>query len=511
MEENSIIIILWHNGKKKSNSFEYKINNIMNITLSHLKESIAKYIINKNLRKILEIEKDKFEIIHLYTNKEIDLEENDIPYLYNNEILFFTTDNSNFEESNFYYQYEFVNWIKSGGYGQVYLGKHVITQKEYAIKKIDTSSFSNQDLYNISREYVILKQLNHPNIIKCYQSFNYENTFYTVMDYAKGGELSSLLLEKKRLNEKQCKKIFQQIYKAVRYIHDQNIIHRDLKPNNILFLDENKTHIVLIDFGISGISNGKFKETVKAGTISFLPPEMVSGKDYTSNTKLDVWALGIILFRMIEGKFPFDGKKDKDIIQKILYSPLDFNKKIKISLKCKKLIQQMLEKNYCFRIDSDSELFQNWFEEEDFPIKSIQSMKTSQELFNDYVNDKRIAIMKTYENPNRNNIIQHISEFIRSDVSNLPKKRNSLKPNLKRNNAIFPRFQNLNSIENNDFDNSLEMSESNFKNNNNSKREIKVIRRSSLQNVSKFCIDSFPNRKINKFQSESVVNKGIKK
>ena len=55
------------------------------------------------------------------------------------------------------------------------------------------------------------------------------------------------------------------------------------------------------------------------------------------------------------------------------------------------------------------------------------------------------------------------------------------------------------------------MSESNFKNNNNSKREIKVIRRSSLQNVSKFCIDSFPNRKINKFQSESVVNKGIKK
>ena len=159
MEENSIIIILWHNGKKKSNSFEYKINNIMNITLSHLKESIAKYIINKNLRKILEIEKDKFEIIHLYTNKEIDLEENDIPYLYNNEILFFTTDNSNFEESNFYYQYEFVNWIKSGGYGQVYLGKHVITQKEYAIKKIDTSSFSNQDLYNISREYVILKQL----------------------------------------------------------------------------------------------------------------------------------------------------------------------------------------------------------------------------------------------------------------------------------------------------------------------------------------------------------------
>ena len=99
--------------------------------------------------------------------------------------------------------------------------------------------------------------------------------------------------------------------------------------------------------------------------------------------------LGIILFRMIQGNYPFDGKRDKEIIQKILNSPLEFNKKIKISLKCKTLIQQELEKNNLFRMDSDSELFQNWFEEEDFPIKSAQSMKVSQELFNDYINEKK--------------------------------------------------------------------------------------------------------------------------
>ena len=75
--------------------------------------------------------------------------------------------------------------------------------------------------------------------------------------------------------------------------------------------------------------------------------------------------------------------------QKILNSPLEFNKKIKISLKCKTLIQQELEKNNLFRMDSDSELFQNWFDEEDFLIKSAQSMKVSQELFNDYINEKK--------------------------------------------------------------------------------------------------------------------------
>ena len=490
MEDKNVKVILWLNGKKKECSFEYEIKDYKTITLTFLKDSIVQYIYKNNIKKEIGIEKEKFDIIYIYTINEINLEENDIQYLKENDLLFFTIDYSNFKESNHYNQYEFQKWIKSGGYGKVYLAKHIFTNKEYAIKKIDTSSFSNTDLYNISREYIILRSFNHPNIIKCYQSFNYENSFYTIMDYAKGGELSNLLQTTKRLNEKNCKNLFKQIYNAVKYIHGQNIIHRDLKPNNILFLDKEKTHIVLIDFGISGFSNGKFKETVKAGTIRFLPPEIVSGKDYASNTKLDIWSLGIILFRMIEGYYPFEGKNEKDIVQKILYSPLEFNKKIKISIKCKKLIIQMLEKNINFRIDTDNESFQNWFDGDELSIKNSKTMKLTSDLFNDHFNERKASIIKTYDTPNRNTIIHHISDYLASDDNNdnndnkcIPKKRNSFKATFKRNNALLlPKVNNnINTIENN-LDNSLEI--------NNNINKFKS-RRHSVQNVPKLNIKIF--------------------
>ena len=375
-------IVLWQNGKNKTFSFIFKISlttsSSSKPSLSQFKKEIIIYMKankhnNPSINEIMhynhlkELDISQIKIIHLYTIKEIDLEESDIPYLKTNDVLFFSFDNSSFQDSNHYYQYEFVQWIKSGGYGQVYLAKKVITGKEYAIKQIDTSDFSTEEIYNISRENLILRTMNHKNVIKLYDSFTYDKKFYTVMDYARGGELT-LILEgkegnkKNRLNESECKKIFKQIYDGVCYIHERNIIHRDLKPNNILFLDEEKTHVVIIDFGISGFSNGNNREKIKAGTTMFLAPETACGKEYYSNRKLDIWALGIILFRMIEGVYPFDGKNSKEVVNNIMKKNLEFNKKIKISKPMKNLIGGMLEKNHRFRIDDDSELFNKWFE-----------------------------------------------------------------------------------------------------------------------------------------------------
>ena len=185
------------------------------------------------------------------------------------------------------------------------------------------------------------------------------------MDYARGGELLSLLDSKTRLKEEQAKFIFRQIYNAVHYIHSKNIIHRDLKPNNILFLNEEKTHIVIIDFGISGSANGNQKESIKAGTELYLPPEIIAGKEFSSSTKIDMWALGIILYQMVEGCHPFESKdgNDNNTINNILRNKLEFNKKIKITESLKKLLEGLLEKNYRFRIDTGDILFEKWFED----------------------------------------------------------------------------------------------------------------------------------------------------
>ena len=372
--EDKIDIIPWLNGKEKEYSFKLTINSKYSLSLNYLKELILKTILScKELNSIFSID-NYTQIYTLYNEKEMVLDDTDIQYLKNNEIIFFTFDSSSFKSSNHYNQYQFIRWIKSGGYGQVFLSQHVYTKKEYAIKQIDTSDFSNEDLYNISRENLILRSMVHKNVIKCYDSFAHDNKFYTVMDFAEGGELTYLLKDKGTLSENEAKKIFKQIYEAVCFIHSRNIIHRDLKPNNILFLDKEKTHIVIIDFGISGMSNGNQREKIKAGTTSFLPPEIVSGEEYSSNQKIDIWALGVILYLMVEGNYPFNGKNRKEISKSILKDNLEFNKKIKISTPLKTLIGGMLEKNYRFRIDDQSEMFDKWFNYTGPPIRRKKTM-----------------------------------------------------------------------------------------------------------------------------------------
>ena len=430
--DEKIDIILWLNGREKEYSFKMTLTSKNNINLKYFKELIIKTIISKKeLNTIFAHIYQDHQIHNLYNQKEIPLEDSDIQYLKQDEIIFFTFDNSSFKSSNHFNQYQFIRWIKSGGFGQVFLAKHAYSEKEYAIKQIDTSNFSNENLYNISREYMILRSMMHKNVIKCYNSFAYNNKFYTVMDYAEGGELSYLLKEKGILSEEESKKIFKQIYDAVCYIHSQNIIHRDLKPNNILFLDKEKTHIVVIDFGISGFANGNQREKIKAGTTSFLPPETASGEEYGSNRKLDIWALGIILYRMVEGVYPFEGKNTKEIILSILKGKLEFNKKIKISYPLRTLIEGLLEKNHRFRIDDDSELFNKWFEYSQIfikkkktiddrhskkkienhcnyltPTKSTTLKRLPTHSYNNFYQNQKQNLLNKFKDCNSNNIMQ---------------------------------------------------------------------------------------------------------
>ena len=418
--QKDIELLIWMNGKTKEYSFRYKIENISHISLTsnRLKFLLSKYIFdNSKLFDLLNLPPNAELIQHLYTKNEVELEDFDIPHLKNNDILFFSFDTySVYKSSNNYYQYEFIKWIKSGGFGKVFLAKEVSSNKEYAIKEISVKNFSNEDLYNISREYMILKEMSHKNIINFHTFFTYDNKFYTVMDYAKGGELSNLLEEKKKLSEEESKFIFKQIYNAVCYIHGKNIIHRDLKPNNILFLDKERTHIVIIDFGISGFANGNQREKIMAGTVKFIPPEMLSGKEFSSSPHLDMWALGVILYRMVEGCYPFEGKSYKETINNIFKSKLEFNPKIKISSPLRQLLEGLLEKNYRFRIDSNSKLFNNWFEHKivlnNNNKKKVKKNESDDDIYNiDYLN-KYYSIerySKYYEDENERKIIQSLS------------------------------------------------------------------------------------------------------
>lgn len=397
--ENTKEIYLWLNGKKPDSIYSFLFNPNNNPTLLSFKERISKLL-----------KKDNIKIHHdnmcLFTQKGIEFDESDMQYIYTHQILFIIKNDEEFHSSNHYYQYEFIKWIKSGGYGQVFLAQHIMTKEEFGIKQIDTKSFSSQDLYNISREHVILQSFKHKNIIKCHHYYAYEDHFFTVMDSAKGGELGRYVRDKGGLKEKEAKKIFKQIYNAVNYIHGKNMIHRDLKPNNILFLNKEQTEIVLIDFGISGFSNGNIKEKIYAGTIRFQPPEMASGTSFTSTPKIDVWALGVILYYMIYNSFPFDGKNDKEVNKAIVFENVHFNPKIKISEECRDLIRNMLQKNSKLRIGMDSESFDKWFNKKDY-----QYSKNTYSLSNKTMKNNKI-INRQMLFPIKNDIRKYIDEFL---------------------------------------------------------------------------------------------------
>jgi len=439
---NKIELLIWMNGKPKDYSFKYILENIpgSSFTVERLKYLLTKYIINSNkLLNLFNINNKNDSIQHLYTKNEVELEDFDIPHLKDNDIIFFAFELlATYKSSNNFYQYEFIRWIKSGGFGNIYLAKEVDSNKDFAVKEISVKNFSNENLYNISRESMILKEMSHINIIKFHRIFTYNQKFYIIMDFARGGELSSILSSNKPLKEEHAKNLFHQIYNAVCYMHSKNIIHRDLKPNNILFLDEEKTHIIIIDFGISGSSNGNQKELVKAGTQLYLPPEVLTGAEFSSSTKLDIWALGIILYQMVEGCHPFENKNKKgSVINNILKNKLEFNKKIKISESLKKLLQGLLEKNYRFRIDTGDPLFEKWFEdnskEKTKVIKKVKKNKSVEEdmysldYLNKYYGSDRYS--KYYEDENERKIIQSSStKIVNNYLSQTKSTSSKIKP-----------------------------------------------------------------------------------
>ena len=353
MDNSVISLIIWPNGKTHEHCFTIQISSSID-TVKKLKEIV---IYEKDLSKSV------FERMKFYNHKEIEIDDSDMSYLANKQILYLSVDGSKFSTLNYVYEYEMIKPIKSGGFAEVYLAKHVLDHKLVSIKKTDLHNFSTEELYNISREAVYLSSLIHKNIIKMYSSYTYNDCLYNVMEYAEGGELTQILTnEKEMLTDDKIKNIFQQIHNAVKFIHSKNVIHRDLKTNNILFLDKERTQVVLIDFGISGICNGMSREVIKAGTLKYVPPELASGMVYQSSPKIDIWALGIILYLMTFKKFPFDGT-DKEVANKIINEPLkfEFDKSHKIKKSLLKLIDGLLRKNPGFRIDINDPLFDEWY------------------------------------------------------------------------------------------------------------------------------------------------------
>jgi len=217
-------------------------------------------------------------------------------------------------------EYKIIDYIGKGASGNVYLAINTKTNIKYAIKimtNITKTGFSTLNKFNVKKEIAIMKKMHHPNIIKLIDTiFDIENNImYIVIEYIANGCIFKLKENKTCDIMPQIKiiKYITDIIKGLQYLHTHNIIHRDIKPENILL--NTLDHAILVDFGISStITENKSMYDIK-GTSYYIAPEIISGKK--ASTKSDIWSLGIVIYLMICGKFPFDGKNINDIFKNI--------------------------------------------------------------------------------------------------------------------------------------------------------------------------------------------------
>ncbi|KAM4866354.1 sperm motility kinase-like [Thomomys bottae] len=214
-------------------------------------------------------------------------------------------------------QYRVLRDIGEGGFSEVKLAQHLLTQTLVAVKVIPKAMHG--DL--IHTEIDLLSSLDHPNVIKLYEIIETADTVFMVMENAEGGDLLDLIQTVGCLWEEEARFVFRQVARAVRYCHARGIVHGDLKPQNILLDAEGNAKIC--DFGLGSRVCAGQKLLAAGGTLPFCAPELLQCGGY-DGLKADVWSLGVLLYATVVGRFPFRGDTVVQVVKEMLQGEFGF-------------------------------------------------------------------------------------------------------------------------------------------------------------------------------------------
>ena len=340
-------------------------NNNTSITNNSNENNINSNIINNYQRR-------KIRSLSLIQKKKMGSQ------IFKEELKLKVTINTLIEENNCAptKKYKIISKLGDGSYGVVYLAVNIITKQNIAMKKIKKVKENEIDDMEIKNEINILKKLDHPNIVKIIEFYSAPKAYYIITDFCSCGELYNQI--KNQYSENQLAVLFYQVLSGLYYLHSNNIVHRDLKLENILISEIEKDKVTnekyfwvkIIDFGTAKIFEKNKSEKAVVGSSYYIAPEVLH-KHY--NEKCDTWSVGVILYMLIVGRAPFDGKTDEEIIENIEKG--QFNSKHKKLLNSSEevqdLVKKLLEVNVKKRLSSSEALKHPWFKK--FNGKSLYS------------------------------------------------------------------------------------------------------------------------------------------
>ncbi|KAL4448802.1 hypothetical protein ABPG74_012891 [Tetrahymena malaccensis] len=359
---------VYKNGDPMMKPIEIKIQK--GLTLNKIANTLEQKTDMKNIREI-----------RLFNQEGVELYDDDLLYLKDKAIVY-ASKGEDFDANSSFSEYNLVKVLGEGGFGQVQLGLHKITQEKVAIKIVKTNIIGNaSDIDMVFREAEILKSLNHKNIVKiknCYTLSDMKVVF--IMEYLEGGELLDRVDKVGHFTEEQAKVYFKQIVDAMNYCHKNKLIHRDLKLENLLLVSENSDQIKVVDFGIAGVASKQSVENIDAGSLRYMAPEVLNGKTKQITPAIDVWAMGVILYMMIVGEFPFNGPNNNIIMEKITEGVYEIPKDIKkkLSKECLDVIEKTLQVDPTNRISTVDLMNHPFISETNITIKFIEEENKSQ-------------------------------------------------------------------------------------------------------------------------------------
>ena len=346
--------------------------------------------------------------------------------------------------------------IGQGAFSNVYLCENNVDKKNYACKLIPKKTVHENGvgLDVIYNEISIHEKIIHPNIVRMYNHYENDENIYCFLEYIEGETLYSKIKNNPSgLNEREAFKIFSQIIKAIKFLHNNKIIHRDIKLENFLIKKEkNKEIIKLCDFGWSvQLTDELPKRVTTCGTFEYMSPELINEEPY--DYCIDVWALGVLLYELLHGKTPFSSSDNNDF-EEIFKNVMKNNFKIKesVSNNCKKLIMKFLKKNPEERININDVENESWFKEycEDDENENVNENNNNglneiddKEFFNvlnlveEKNQTKKRGKKKKYNLKNKKNVaykknedkINSISKNEKSSISNIVDNNNNISDN----------------------------------------------------------------------------------
>lgn len=234
--------------------------------------------------------------------------------------------------------YHLIKQIGEGSFGKVYKARRKYTGRLVAIKMINKAGQSKDDLESFRREIDLLRKVSHPNVMRMLNVFEIDTDFCVVSELARG-DLFQVIDDNQTLPEHVLKSVAAQLISSLSHLHSLHIIHRDMKPQNILIAEHGALKIC--DFGFArALSNTTLVLTSIKGTPLYMAPELVQEQPY--DEKVDIWALGVILYELYYGRPPYFTNSIYKLVQMIVNSPIPWPGDI--SPQFKSFLLEMLNK-----------------------------------------------------------------------------------------------------------------------------------------------------------------------